>query len=118
MSIKTANEEALNRIQEGTAVWVDIRQARDVVPGMADHTVLHAGPPLGLQACGSVGISLLPGDRPIAELVQRDRDTGDCAAHMIARRKQAEGAVQILDPGFAVAAAHQHCHSPESNRSA
>ena len=46
MSIKDANQECVNRIQEGTAVWVDLRLARDVVPGMGDYTVFHAGPPL------------------------------------------------------------------------
>ena len=53
MSIKTANEECLKRINEGGAVWTDIRLARDVVPGMADYTVLHAGPPVTWdQMCG------------------------------------------------------------------
>ncbi len=46
MSIKTANQECLKKIQESTAVWVDICTARDVVPGMGDRTVFHAGPPV------------------------------------------------------------------------
>jgi hypothetical protein len=46
MGIKAANEECIRRIQDGGAVWVDIRAARDVVPGMGDKTVFHAGPPL------------------------------------------------------------------------
>jgi hypothetical protein len=53
MSIKAANQECLKRIQESTAVWVDIRTARDVVPGMADRTVFHAGPPVTWERmCG------------------------------------------------------------------
>ncbi len=46
MSIKAANEECIRRIQDGGAVWVDICTARDVVPGMGEYTVFHAGPPL------------------------------------------------------------------------
>jgi hypothetical protein len=67
MSIKSANEECLRRIQEGTAVWVDVRQARDVIPGMEDHTVLHAGPPVAWdRMCGPmrgavIGASMFEG---------------------------------------------------------
>lgn len=67
MSIKSANEECLRRIQEGTAVWVDVRLARDVIPGMNDYTVLHAGPPLPWEKmCGPmrgaiIGASMFEG---------------------------------------------------------
>ena len=67
MSIKTANEECLARIQEGTAVWSDVRLARDVVPGLGDHTVFHAGPPLTWdRMCGPmrgaiIGASMFEG---------------------------------------------------------
>lgn len=46
MSIGSANQECLRRINESTAVLVDVRLARDVIPGMGDRTVLHAGPPI------------------------------------------------------------------------
>ena len=46
MSIKEANKACLKRIQDSTAVLTDICLARDVVPGMADRTVFHAGPPV------------------------------------------------------------------------
>lgn len=67
MSIKTANEEALRRIQQGSALWVDIRQARDVIPGMGERTVLHAGPPVTWdRMCGPmrgaiIGASMFEG---------------------------------------------------------
>jgi hypothetical protein len=67
MSIKSANEECLRRIQEGSAVWVDVRPARDVIPGMKDYTVLHAGPPLPWEnMCGPmrgaiIGASMFEG---------------------------------------------------------
>jgi hypothetical protein len=67
MSINTANQECLDRIQEGTAVWVDVREAREVVPGMEEHTVLHAGPPLTWdRMCGPmrgavIGASMFEG---------------------------------------------------------
>ncbi len=46
MSIGNANKECLRRIQESSAVVTDIRLARDVIPGMTERTVLHAGPPI------------------------------------------------------------------------
>jgi len=46
MSIAAANKECLKRIQESTAKLVDIRKARDVIPGMGDRSVFHAGPPV------------------------------------------------------------------------
>ena len=53
MSINEANETCLNRIKESTAIWSDIRRAKDVIPGMSERTVLHAGPPVAWsQMCG------------------------------------------------------------------
>ena len=46
MSIKSANSECLRRVQECRATLADVRVASDVVPGMADHVVLHSGPPI------------------------------------------------------------------------
>lgn len=53
MSIDAANKVCLEKIQASTAVWSDIKKAKDVVPGMGERTVLHAGPPLSWeQMCG------------------------------------------------------------------
>jgi hypothetical protein len=53
MSIAAANQEGLKRIQESTAKLVDIRRARDVIPGMGDRSVFHAGPPVSWERmCG------------------------------------------------------------------
>ena len=53
MSIGSANQESLRRIQESTAVLTDIRPAREVIPGMTERTVLHAGPPVAWEdMCG------------------------------------------------------------------
>ena len=46
MKIEEANKLCLEKIQSSTAFWTDIRPAREVVPGMDDYTVLHAGPPV------------------------------------------------------------------------
>jgi hypothetical protein len=51
--VGSANRECLRRIQDGTARLVDVRPARDVVPGMSERTVLHAGPPIAWERmCG------------------------------------------------------------------
>ena len=67
MNIGEANREALRRIQTGTAVLVGMATARDVVPGLRERTVLHAGPPVAWdRMCGPmrgavIGASLFEG---------------------------------------------------------
>ena len=52
-TIGEANREALRRIQTGTARLVALRPAREVVPGLGERTVLHAGPPIAWERmCG------------------------------------------------------------------
>src|SRR5437762_543454 len=45
-AIERANTLALERLTGGTPFLVDCRPAREAL-GLADHTVLHSGPPLG-----------------------------------------------------------------------
>ncbi len=53
MSVREANDECLKRILKGTATLVDIRVAGDVVPGLEDMTIYHAGPPVSWdRMCG------------------------------------------------------------------
>jgi len=53
MNIDQANSACLEKVQAGAAVWKDIRVASEVIPGMTERTVLHAGPPLTWQQmCG------------------------------------------------------------------
>ena len=46
VNIEKANSEALKRIQAAQPVLVGIARARDVVPGMHEKLILHAGPPI------------------------------------------------------------------------
>jgi hypothetical protein len=51
--IYRANQEALSRIVAARPVLVDIKPAREVMPGMAEKTILHAGPPIEWERmCG------------------------------------------------------------------
>jgi hypothetical protein len=53
MSIAAANRECLKRLNESTSKLVDIRRALDVIPGMTDRSVFHAGPPVAWDnMCG------------------------------------------------------------------
>ncbi len=53
VSMDAANEEVVARIQRGQAVLVGMGIARDVIPGMHDHMLLHAGPPVEwARMCG------------------------------------------------------------------
>lgn len=52
-AMEAANREAMKRITEARALLVDLRVARDVVPGLEAKMLLHAGPPLSWEtACG------------------------------------------------------------------
>ncbi|MCL4516098.1 MAG: DUF1116 domain-containing protein [Firmicutes bacterium] len=51
--IVAANLEALDRIRSARPVVVDIKPAREAIPGMTEHTILHAGPPIEwARMCG------------------------------------------------------------------
>ena len=53
VSMEAANQEVVNRIKRGQAVLVGMGIARDVIPGMHDRMLLHAGPPIEWQRmCG------------------------------------------------------------------
>ena len=53
VSIEAANQEVVNRIQRGQAVLVGMGIAREVIPGMHSHMILHAGPPIEWERmCG------------------------------------------------------------------
>ena len=46
MDIEKANQEAVERMMEARPVLVGLGKAIDVIPGMKDNLLLHAGPPI------------------------------------------------------------------------
>ena len=51
--IEAANQEAVERLVSAQATLVDIRPAREVVPGLGEEMILHAGPPVSWEEmCG------------------------------------------------------------------
>jgi len=53
VSMEAANQEVVDRIQRGQAVLVGMGIARDVIPGMHNRMILHAGPPVEWERmCG------------------------------------------------------------------
>jgi hypothetical protein len=53
ISMDEANQEVVDRIQRGRPILVGMGIARDVIPGMHDHMILHAGPPIEWERmCG------------------------------------------------------------------
>ncbi len=46
MNIEQANAEATERMMEARPVLVGLGKAREVIPGMRDNLLLHAGPPI------------------------------------------------------------------------
>jgi hypothetical protein len=53
VDIDQANETVVQRIQDGRAVLAGMGIARDLIPGMHDRMILHAGPPVAWERmCG------------------------------------------------------------------
>ncbi len=53
--IREANGVALSRFLAARPMWVGMARAIDVIPGMDDHTILHAGPPVDWDGmCGPI----------------------------------------------------------------
>jgi hypothetical protein len=53
LSMEAANQEVVSRIRRGGAVLVGMGIAREVIPGMHAHMILHAGPPIEwVRMCG------------------------------------------------------------------
>ncbi|MCL5036273.1 MAG: DUF1116 domain-containing protein [Chloroflexi bacterium] len=53
--IEAANNEAVQMMQTARPVWVDVGRASDVIPGMEEDLILHAGPPVKWEnMCGPV----------------------------------------------------------------
>lgn len=51
--IQEANREAVERIFAADPVLIDVRPAREVINGLEDHMILHAGPPIAWhRMCG------------------------------------------------------------------
>ena len=46
MDIEKANAETVGRMMEARPVLVGVGRARDVIPGMRDNLLMHAGPPI------------------------------------------------------------------------
>ena len=44
--IEKANKQAVERMMEAEPYWVGMDLAKNVIPGMKDHMLLHAGPPV------------------------------------------------------------------------
>lgn len=49
MDIEKANAEATERMMEARPVLIGLGKAREVVPGMRDNLLLHAGPPINWE---------------------------------------------------------------------
>lgn len=49
VDIEAANKAAVERMMEARPVLVGVARAREVVPGMADDLIMHAGPPIAWE---------------------------------------------------------------------
>lgn len=75
--IEAANAEALDSLLSSRPVWVDVRPALEVVPGMTENTVMHSAPPIewarmcGPHRNGIIGAVLFEGLAETPEAAQQ-----------------------------------------------
>ena len=81
--IEKANEEAVRRLIAGEPVLVDIAPAGEVIPGMKDRMITHAGPPIewsrmcGAQQGAIIGMTLYEGWAKTADEARKLLDKGE-----------------------------------------
>ncbi|MBE0635473.1 DUF1116 domain-containing protein [Candidatus Bipolaricaulota bacterium] len=79
-TITAANEKAIEHLLSAEPHLIGIGIARDVVPGMTDRTLLHAGPPITWDAmCGPMRGAVMGG-----LIYERAASTPDSAAQLAA----------------------------------
>lgn len=80
ISMDDANQQVIERIRSGQPVLVGMGIAREVIPGMHDRMILHAGPPIEWERmCGPMRGAVL-GALIYEGLVQDERDAMKLAA--------------------------------------
>jgi hypothetical protein len=53
INMEAANQEVISRIRQGQAILIGMGIARQIIPGMHAHMILHAGPPIEWERmCG------------------------------------------------------------------
>jgi hypothetical protein len=78
--IASANAEAVAKLLAAEPRVVGIGRAGDVIPGMTDHTILHAGPPIAWDAmCGPMRGAVI-GGLLVEELAASPEEAADLAA--------------------------------------
>jgi Protein of unknown function (DUF1116) len=85
--IDEANQEALRRILAGEPILLDVVPASQAIPDLADHLILHAGPPIGWERmCGPMrgavtGIAVFEGWAKDLADAERKAASGSFAFH-------------------------------------
>ena len=81
-AIARANDEAVERLRDARPLLRGIARAKDVIPDLGDHTLLHAGPPIGWDEMSGplrgaiIGAALYEGLAYSAEDAWRKAESG------------------------------------------
>ncbi|BBD73727.1 hypothetical protein HS1genome_2116 [Sulfodiicoccus acidiphilus] len=81
--ISKANEAAVERMMEASAIWIDVVEARKVLNVFGQPTLLHAGPPVSWEKASGplrgalIGATLLEGWADSPEGAERKLQTGE-----------------------------------------
>src|SRR4030065_549160 len=101
MDIEQANTEAVTRMMEAHPVLVGVGIARDVIPGMRDNLLLHAGPPItwdrmsGPMRGAVIGALIFEGKAKSEDVQTRLRWMNDVMAPVLADALAAMGGIDI-----------------------
>jgi len=80
IDIDAANQEACERIKTGRPVLVGMGIAREIIPGMHDRLILHAGPPISWERMCGPQRGAVMGALIYEGLAQDEKDAAQLAA--------------------------------------
>jgi hypothetical protein len=115
-AIARANDVAVGRMQDARPLVVGVAVARDVLPGMTDRTLLHAGPPIewaamtGPMRGAVIGAALLEGWAEDAEDAVHQAEAGAFAFAPGHERGALGPMAGVISPSMPVWAVENDAH--------
>ena len=110
--IEKANKLATDRMMEAEPVWVGMDLAKNVIPGMKDYMLIHAGPPItwdrvsGPLKGALIGASIFEGWASTPEEAERMLKNGDIVFEPTHIHKTVGPMAGVISPSMPVFVVH------------
>lgn len=108
MTIDTANREAVERMIDARPVLIGVAIAKDVIPGMHDRLLLHAGPPIEWSAASGplrgaiIGAALFEGWASDVTTATRMAESGEISLEPCHHHQSVGPMAGVISPSMAV----------------